>query len=113
MKTIISKLKQIGDARCLKSDWAIFGYYFLISAILTFPQIIHISSFMPSYGDSWQFLWNFWWVKEAVIHLHTNPFVSNYIFWPTGDSLLFHTLSLANSIPAIFFAVFFWLDSHI
>ncbi len=51
--------------------------------------------------DGWQNYWNLWWVKTALIDEHTNPFFTNLLFYPTGVSLLFHTLNVFNGILSL------------
>jgi len=43
-------------------------------------------------GDTYQGLWNIWWVKHSVLSLK-NPYETNYIFYPIGTNLFVHSLS--------------------
>jgi hypothetical protein len=45
------------------------------------------------HGDAWQFIWNFWWVKKAILE-GRNIFYTDYLFYPNGTYLYFHTLNL-------------------
>jgi len=47
------------------------------------------------HGDAWQFIWNFWWVKKAILE-RRNIFYTDYLFYPHGTHLYFHTLNLAG-----------------
>jgi hypothetical protein len=49
-------------------------------------------------NDAYQNMWNNYWVKTAVLDLHTNPFYTTYIYYPTGTSLRFHTLNPLNGL---------------
>lgn len=49
-------------------------------------------------NDGYQNLWNNWWVKTAIFDLHRNPFFTDYIYYPTGTSLRFHTLNPLNGL---------------
>ena len=54
--------------------------------------------------DVFGFLWNNWWIYHAIIHLHTKPYVTNYIFSPWPLDLRLHTFGLLYgllSIPAM------------
>lgn len=54
------------------------------------------------YGDGWHFIWNIWWIKEKVI-LEGNfsrLFYTDYLFYPHGATLVFHTLSPLNGFVA-------------
>lgn len=76
-----------------------FVYAFL-AGLLTLPWLTHPST-LYGVADVWQVLWNFWWVKLAFTQLHTNVFFTQFLHAPIGISLLFHTLSLVNTIPGI------------
>jgi hypothetical protein len=56
--------------------------------------------------DRDQNLWNLWWVKAALLDQHTNPFFTNFIYWPDGVSLQFHTLNIFNGLVSIPFQAF-------
>jgi len=47
------------------------------------------------HGDAWQFTWNFWWVRKAISE-GRNIFYTDYLFYPHGTSLFFHTLNLTG-----------------
>lgn len=79
---------------------AIFIYYFLFASLWTRPVIFHLRSMIIGYHDAWQFMWNFWWVKTAFFS-GTSPFYTDYMHWPNGISLLFHTLNLPNAVASI------------
>src|SRR5262249_30460801 len=66
-----------------------------IGTWLTWPLVLHPATTVLDDGtyDAFQFLWNLWWVREALVHLHANPFHTRYLFYPEGTSLLFHTFS--------------------
>lgn len=85
----------------LGSSLAIFIYYLIVTLAWTYPLVFQINTNLLGYHDAWQFIWNFWWVKTALINLHTNPFYTYYQYWPNGISLLFHTLNLSNSLLSI------------
>ncbi len=56
--------------------------------------------------DRDQNLWNLWWVKTALLDLHTDPFHTDRMYWPTGVSLQFHTLNPFNGLISIPFQPF-------
>jgi hypothetical protein len=69
--------------------------------LLSFPAGFKcFSVFLGDSGDGFQNVWNIWWVKEAVFRLHENPLYTRYLFFPEGVSLLGHTVSLTNTLPA-------------
>ena len=101
MSKISEKLK------FLKSKFFIFIYFVILAIILCSPASLYPRSLIIGYNDAWQFVWNFWWFKTALFNLHTNPFYTTYLHFPDGISLLFHTVNLANTIPAIIFQYIF------
>ncbi len=86
--------------------WVGLGY-FACTLLLTLPFVLQRHVLFGD-GDVWQVLWNFWWAKTALA-THSNIFFTTYLHWPGGISLVFHTLSLANSIPAVFLQYVFGL----
>ncbi len=58
-------------------------------------------------GDAPIFAWNLWWVKRALIDLKTTPLYTDYIFYPTGSSLIYHTLTITNGLISIPLQYFF------
>lgn len=75
----------------------VISSYFLLTVVMTWPTARHLTGAIPGDGfDGWQNYWNLWWVKEALLNLGTNPFFTDYLYPPTGVSLLFHTLNIFN-----------------
>src|SRR5205814_313374 len=38
-------------------------------------------------------LWDLWWFRHAVVHLHQSPFHCAFLFHPVGANLWLHTLA--------------------
>lgn len=75
--------------------------YIIIALVLTYPLIINIFSSMPGIeGDAALFLWNQWWVKDAIVHLE-NPFFTNLLAYPFGANLAFSSLTFISSLAAM------------
>ena len=51
--------------------------------------------------DGYENLWNDYWVRHALLDLHRNPFFTDYIYYPTGISLRYHTLNPLNGLFAL------------
>jgi hypothetical protein len=49
-------------------------------------------------GDARVYLWNFWWVDKTLTDLHTNPFETDFIFYPLGIGLSLHTLGFSQGL---------------
>jgi hypothetical protein len=60
-------------------------------------------------GDAYQHIWNFWWVKKAILE-GKDIFYTDYLFYPTGVHLYFHTLNLPYSILSI--PLSYFLELH-
>ena len=84
-----------------------FGYL-ILSYIMTNPLIKNLKTHVLGGGDSYQNLWNLWWVKYAILNQQTVYF-TDYLFYPQGTSLAYHTLSLANTVLGIPLQSFFTL----
>ena len=66
---------------------------------MTFPLITQFASAIPGDSfDGWQNYWNLWWVKVALIDKVTSPWFTDLLYYPTGVSLLFHTLNPFNGV---------------
>lgn len=78
---------------------------FVILAILLLyaPSFDFLNQIPGDGGDGYQFLWDLWWVKYSTTELGTNPYFTNYVFYPNGHSLFFHSLiPLAGIITILF-----------
>jgi hypothetical protein len=73
----------------------------LLTVLLTWPVAAKLSSEVPGGGDAWQHIWNLWWVKEALLNLHTNPYHTNLLYYPDGVSLYLHTLVFTAGLIGI------------
>jgi hypothetical protein len=73
--------------------------YLVLTLLMTFPLVTQFTAAIPGDGfDGWQNYWNLWWVKKALLDLGTNPFFCDYVYYPTGASLYFHTLNIFNGL---------------
>src|SRR4051812_45280076 len=79
----------------------IFGGYLLLTLALTYPIARDLFTRVPGGGDAWQHVWNLWWVKHALLDLHTNPYHTSLIYYPDGVNLYFHTLVLMAGLIGI------------
>jgi hypothetical protein len=79
----------------------IFGYVAL-SLLATWPLVLHFNTHAPG-SELWGIirinadtsvnLWDLWWFRHALVDLHQSPFQCQYIFYPYGANLWFHTLA--------------------
>lgn len=90
------------------SELLVLALYSILTLILLYPfSILNMNTqLIGDGGDSFQGLWDLWWVKHSVLSF-ANPYVTNYIFYPIGADLYVHSLSPA----AGFFTIPFQLIS--
>jgi hypothetical protein len=87
--------------------WAGLSLLFLAVAVVqTWPLLIHITNSIADsqsapIPDTYAFLWDLSWVKQALVDLHTNPYETNYIVFPEGEHLYLHPLTLVNGVMSI------------
>jgi hypothetical protein len=74
-----------------------------LTVAFTHPLVWHLSTHHAgeSSGDARIYVWNLWWVKTAVLQLHTDPLQTDFIFYPTGIGLALHTLALLHGLVFI------------
>jgi hypothetical protein len=76
--------------------------YALIAVFLLYSFPYDFTKQVPGDGgDGYQFLWDLWWVRFSLVNLHSNPYFSNYVFYPNAQSLYFHSLMPLGGIIAI------------
>ncbi|MDE1868525.1 MAG: hypothetical protein KGH60_00975 [Candidatus Micrarchaeota archaeon] len=81
--------------------------YLLIALVMFYPITLNMTSVVPGTGgDSFQNLWDIWWVNYATFNLHSSIYMTNLLFWPVGVNLAFQTLTpLSALVSAPFQAV--------
>jgi hypothetical protein len=98
----LAKTDAFGRPRRLIAGPGILAAYILLAVAMTWPMARDFARAIPGDGfDGWQNYWNLWWVKIALVNQHTGPFFTNLLFYPTGVSLLFHTLNLFNGLLSL------------
>ncbi|GAG49763.1 unnamed protein product, partial [marine sediment metagenome] len=81
---------------------AVIGVYLLLTVLLTCPLILRFATHVPGDGsDDPALVWNLWWVKQAVVDLHSNPLLCDFMFYPLGIDLTFYTLTILNGFESI------------
>ncbi len=84
--------------------------YFILTLIMLYPfSVLEMNTqLLGDGGDTFQGLWDLWWVKQSVLSL-SNPFETNHIFYPIGTDLYVHSLSPAAGFFTIPFQLTFGL----
>jgi hypothetical protein len=84
--------------------WGGLFVFFLVAAIIqTWPLTLHLSdhiadSIQAPLPDIYYSLWNLVWIKQAFVDLQTNPFQTDYLFYPDGEHLYLHPLTVVNGL---------------
>jgi hypothetical protein len=76
----------------LRRHLGVLAAYAALTVLFTWPLAAQFGRAVPGGGDAWQHIWNLWWMRTALVDLHTDPFYTTYLYYPQGVSLLFHTL---------------------
>jgi hypothetical protein len=95
----------------LRREALCLGAYALLAVIATYPLILYAGTAIPGAGDAYQFYWNLWWVKRALLELQANPYTTVDVFHPYGAELYFHTLNLLQDVLALPIIVAFGLPA--
>jgi len=87
--------------------WAVVGALGL-AAVYGRVALLHLTTGLVGGDlDGYENLWNNWWVKTALFDLHRSPFYTDYLYYPTGTSLRFHTLNPLNGLLTLPFNALF------
>jgi hypothetical protein len=85
--------------KCKRIDYLIPIAYLILTVIFTYPVAFSTDK-IPGGGDAYWFLWDFWWFKTALLSF-CSPYYTPYIFYPTGVTLAFSTVTLFNAILSV------------
>lgn len=76
--------------------------YLVIALVMTEPLIFHFSdSSMTGLEDGAMSIWNLWWMKYSIMDLGQSFFHTNYLFFPDGASLTFHSMPKVQGLVGI------------
>jgi hypothetical protein len=64
-----------------------------LAVLITWPLATVLATHVPGGGpdDNVNFLWNFWWMRDALTAWPSNPFRTDLLFHPFGVDLVLHT----------------------
>ncbi|MGC8699651.1 MAG: hypothetical protein ACP5RK_01475 [Candidatus Micrarchaeia archaeon] len=72
----------------------VFLAYLAIASIMLWQLVIHMGNSTIGYGgDTYQGMWDLWWVPYALFTLHTTPYFTNLVYYPVGANLVTQTMS--------------------
>ena len=72
------------------------AFFVLVTLVVTYPLPLHLSSRIATCCDAWLYYWHTWWTGQALLGLRLDQFFTDHIYYPTGTSLSFESLS--NSV---------------
>lgn len=74
---------------------------FLLTILYSYPAIFHLSNYLiGGTTDSWQFPWNSFIFREQIAHF-SDPYFTDYIYYPVGTSLLLHSYTEFNGFVSV------------
>lgn len=73
-------------------------FFAAAAVILTWPLAWSPGRSISAHSDYLSNIWNIWWVRTALLEQGVSPFWTDYLHYPTGLSLAYHTLSIGNSL---------------
>lgn len=83
-----------------KRNWGVLFANLILTIALTWPLVTQFGDHVPGTTswalDEYTYVWNNWWFKHALFDLGTNPFQTNFIFYPVGIPLIFYNYTLLN-----------------
>src|SRR5262245_24113841 len=88
-----------------RRNFVVLVLYFLIALIVTYPLAFQFTTHVPGTTtwslDEYGYVWNHWWFKYSLFDLHTNPFQTDYLFYPLGTSLVLYAYTLLHVALAL------------
>ncbi|MHB1382617.1 MAG: hypothetical protein ACYCXJ_10420, partial [Thermoleophilia bacterium] len=73
--------------------------YMLLTVVMLFPMVRYLRSFIIGGAEDGPIgYWSIWWFKYALVDLGQNPFWTDYMFYPDGASLVFHSMPKAMAL---------------
>src|SRR5947209_8646392 len=101
-------MAQDAVAQPMPTLWRRIWPHLLVAALYTLIMFFYLDvvlgfslAYVPHESATWLFGWDLWWVKKALLDLHTNPFFTTYINAPGGVSLHFQTFVFLDGLLAI------------
>ncbi|NJN67805.1 MAG: hypothetical protein HC884_14405 [Chloroflexaceae bacterium] len=83
-------------------ELAVVGGYVLLTLLFTYPLVAHLSDMVVGLAvDAESHLWSYWWMRKALLELHTNPFVTTWLYYPEGASLYFYAYNVVHALLSI------------
>jgi hypothetical protein len=77
--------------------------YLALTLLFAWPVLLNLTQGTPGHFpvDRNQNLWNFWWFRRSLLETFSNPYQSNFLFYPFGVNLYLHTFSPYNLLAGL------------
>jgi hypothetical protein len=93
-----------------RTEVLVIGGYLLLTLLFTYPLALHLGTYVVGlHVDVEQYLWSFWWMRRALLELHTTPFFTHWLYYPDGVSLYFFAFNPLHALLSIPFQQAFGL----
>lgn len=83
----------------------VLTFFSLLALVLTFPLLAHFGDHVPGTAtwslDEYGYVWNNWWFKYSVFDRGTNPFYTQFLFYPLGTTLVLYAFTLLHVLLAL------------
>ena len=71
----------------------VFFLFLVLTLVITYPLVFHLSSHIAGCCDAWQGYWYIWWTKKALsFGTGSHPFFTEHMYYPTGTNLSFESM---------------------
>lgn len=95
-----------GKIKKIVISLSLLSVYILLAVIFTYPLITKFFTHIPGLdGDAYIYLYNQWWLKEALTN-GRNFFNSSLLLYPFGADLSLSATTIANNLIISFFNIF-------
>jgi len=86
----------------LRRHTTVILLFLVLTLLYTWPGITRFDTHaIGDRFDTFQNVWNIWWIKTALCDFHQNPYHTDYLFHPNGFNLVFQTLNPFNGLIAL------------
>lgn len=65
----------------------VLAVYTLVALLMSYPLVAQFGDHIAGVdGDVWSYLWAMGWARVSVLNVATNPFHTDYVFYPLGGA---------------------------
>src|SRR5689334_5613685 len=76
-------IRPLSSLRRWRTEVLVIGGYLLLTLLFTYPLVLHLGAYVVGlHVDVEQYLWSFWWMRRALLELHTTPFFTHWLYYP-------------------------------